>query len=129
MKLHHIALTVSVLGKSEAFYTENFGLTVAHRYAKEDIGAQAVFLSSGTAYLELFSFHKKVIGELTDLSVTGIKHVAFQTDDVSGERERLIANGLSCTEPKMGASGGTYFFTTDPDGHQIEIYENKALDV
>ena len=129
MKLHHVALTVRDLEESEAFYTKNFGLTVVHRFTKPEIGARAVFLSTGNSHIELWSFDDKKLGELTDLGVTGMKHIAFQTEDVEAEYTRLVANGLECHPVKTGTSGGTYFFTHDSDGNQIEIYENSTLQV
>ena len=122
MKIHHISLTVKDLESSIDFYTRHFGLSVAHQFEKKDAGAKAVFLGAGNSFIELFSFDEKKIGEITGLDTTGIKHVAFQTEDINAEHARLLAEGLECKPIKDGASRGKYFFTHDPDGNQIEIY-------
>jgi glyoxylase I family protein len=129
MKLHHVALTVKDLEQSVGFYTSNFNLSVAFRFERLDMGAAAVFLSTGNSYLELWAFNDKKIGELTDLGVTGIKHVAFQSEDIESDYARLVKNGLKCQQVKEGKSGGKYFFTHDLDGNQIEIYQNPMLQV
>lgn len=127
MKIHHIAITVRDLEVSKDFYIKNFGLSVAHEYEKGDIGAEAVFLSSGNSFIELFSFDEKKTGELTDLSITGIKHISFQTENIESDYARLSANGLDCKPIVEGKSGGKYFFTHDLDGNQIEVYQNLSL--
>ena len=80
------------------------------------MGAAAAVLSTGNSHLELWSFKDKKIGELTDLGVTGIKHVAFQSDDIDSDHARLSKSGLKCAPVKAGKSGGKYFFTHDLDG-------------
>jgi catechol 2,3-dioxygenase-like lactoylglutathione lyase family enzyme len=60
----------------------------------------------------------------------GFKEVKrFRRDDMGatgcflqGDNTILTEKGVMCGEMKAGASGGTYFFLSDPDGNQIEVY-------
>lgn len=125
MKLHHVALTVIDLGISISFYESLFGFKETKRFRRDDMGATGVLLQGENIMIELWQFDEARVGSREDLSVTGIKHIAFTHDDPETFRAQIIEKGVDCRPLKEGASGGQYFFFTDPDSNQIEVYKPK----
>jgi len=122
MKLHHIALTVKDLAVSLAFYGDIFGYKEAQRFRRDDLRASACFLQGDGSMLELWQFDDFRQGVREDMSVSGLRHIAFTDQDPALRREELIKKSINCGPLKTGASGGLYFFLSDPDDNQIEIY-------
>lgn len=127
MKLHHVALTVINFGISIPFYEKLFGFKETLRFRRDDMGATGVMLQGENTIIELWQFDESKIGTREDLSITGIKHIAFTHEDPETLRNSFIEKGVDCGPLKEGASGGIYFFFTDPDSNQIEIYKPKSL--
>lgn len=125
MKLHHVAITVKDLDVSISFYCELFGMQEMNRFRRDDMGATGVILKCENANIELWQFDKLQEGVREGLEFTGIRHIAFTTENVEEAYNKFVAKGISCEPVKTGASGGKYFFFTDPDGNSIEIYKPK----
>jgi glyoxylase I family protein len=123
MKSHHVALTIKDLSISIPFYENNFGFKEVNRFRRDDMGATGVMLAGENINIELWQFDDFQEGERADLSVSGIKHIAFTVDDVEALHTEFINKGIVCGDIKTGASGGKYFFFKDPDGNDIEIYK------
>ena len=123
--IHHIAITVKDLNRSVDFYKSNFGFIEATRFRREDIGGKAVQLKLGGFFLEIWEFTDSVDpkDDLADLKVYGLRHVAFSVDYLDNIYKELGAV-LKMTPPKLGSSKRNYSFLRDPDGIQIELYEN-----
>jgi catechol 2,3-dioxygenase-like lactoylglutathione lyase family enzyme len=94
MNLGHIAISVSSLKKSSAFYCRFFGLRPAETYAFKDKGMKIAMLR-GAFTLELFEFarrkplpsYRKALG--TDLQTLGVKHFSVETKDVEGRVQKI----------------------------------------
>ena len=123
MKLHHVALTVKDLTTSIIFYGEFFGFKESTRFRRDDMGATGVLLQGENTIIELWQFDKIKDGAREDLSFTGIKHIAFTDKNPQAFHDLFTNKGINCGDIKTGASGGIYFFLSDPDGNQIEIYK------
>ncbi len=125
MKIHHTAITVLSLEKSVKFYEDVFGLKVENTFEKKDLGAKIIVMSDGEGgRIELFQFKKS--GALPEnqnnISVQGVKHIAFEFRDVDAIYNKL-KNKYECTEAKNGISG-RYFFVKDPNNILVEIYKS-----
>ena len=90
-----------------------------------DLGGKAIFMGLNDFYLELWFFEdmKKNKDDLGELKIRGIRHIAFQVNNLDKTVSELKEKGLTITEPKMGASGHRYSFTSDPNGIALELYE------
>ncbi len=129
MKLHHVAITVTDLEHSIAFYKNHFGFEEVKRFERSDLNGRAVFLALGDVRLELWEFKGLKVDHLAEcpsLQRVGIRHIAFAVNNIKEECRRLLANGVEASEPRMGASGGVYAFLSDPDGIQVELYQDEA---
>lgn len=123
MKLHHVALTIKNLTISIPFYENNFGFKEVKRFRRDDMGATGVMLEGENVMIELWQFDVFKEGAKEDLSVGGLRHIAFTVDDVEALHKIFTEKGINCGKTKTGASGGIYFFFSDPDGNDIEIYK------
>lgn len=125
MKIHHIAITVNNLEESVDFYTSFFGFEVVKKFAREDMGAHATFIRLGDFQIELWHFQdmKDNLNPLDDIKVRGIRHIALAVKNLEETLLELKENGLKFSEPRLGASGHYYAFTSDPNGVALEIYQ------
>jgi predicted enzyme related to lactoylglutathione lyase len=109
-----IALQVTDLAASAAFYTEQLGLQPA---PESPPGAQ-VFATSPIPFAVREPF--------VDLSAVdrlgwGVA-VWLQADDVDGLHARLVANGTPIITPLFDGPLGRTFVFSDPDGYVITVH-------
>jgi len=117
--IHHVAVRVSDLERSIAFYAEHFDLSVVHRSTLAS-GALIAFLAhrAGGAQLELIAGlddHHRGDGL--------VHHVAFRVDDVEAAVTRLVKSGSAtiADAPLTQASGRTLATVRGPDGERVQL--------
>ncbi|MBA4320341.1 MAG: hypothetical protein C0412_18240 [Flavobacterium sp.] len=125
MKVHHIAITVNNLEESQKFYQDFFNFKISKSFEREDMGAKAVFLELEGFFIELWEFadFKENNDDLKDIKIRGIRHIAFEVENIGKIFSDFRQRGLEITEPKLGASGHMYSFTSDPNGVALGIYQ------
>ena len=130
MQLGHIALSVSNLKRSEAFYKKFFGVRCVARYAHPDKGMVIALLKKGSLTLELFEFKKrKALPQYrrtldADLRTLGVKHFSVEVGNImSWFTKCKKAHCAFATEMRTFDNGKRYFFVKDPDGIMIEFME------
>lgn len=123
MNLHHIAITVKDLSISIPFYGDFFGFIEIKRFRRDDMGATGCMLQGKNTIIELWQFDTLQEGSREDLPFTGIKHIAFTDENIEVVHKLFTSKGIQCGPLRTGASGGNYFFLSDPDGNQIEVYK------
>ncbi|MFQ5345761.1 MAG: VOC family protein [Mariprofundus sp.] len=128
---HHVALSVSDLEASVAFY-DLLGFRPVFRWRAEDESLAIVHLKQGEALLELFCFSSHVAAPesskqlATDLPRIGIKHFGVRVADVQLAKERMDSLGLAeGIKIVHGRTGIDYFFLADPDGILVEVVEDN----
>ncbi len=127
---HHVALSVSDVDESVAFYGL-LGFKPVFRWQAEDASLVIVHLRQGEALLELFCFTNTVAapessGHLeTDLPRIGIKHFGVRVDDIHAAKARMESLGLADQINIIkGRTGIDYFFIKDPSGILVEIVQD-----
>ena len=113
----HMALFVSDLQRSRAFYRDFLGFEEAFTLPKPDGSDRIAFIKiNDEQYLELFAEAPRADGR--------VYHISFYTDDAEGLRRALEARGVQ-VPPKVGTGkiGNTQFGVTDPDGHGVELVQ------
>lgn len=123
-KLHHVAIICSDLERSKRFYTEVLGFKIESENFRRERDSWKIDLSlNGTYLIELFSFPdppKRVSGP----EATGLRHLAFEVDDLESCMEELSGKGVACEAMRTDAFTSKRFtFIADPDGLPIEFYE------
>jgi metallothiol transferase len=98
--LNHIALRVTDIPRSRAFYVKHLGLSVSSE------SAGSCFLNCGPNFVALFR-----AGE------AGLDHYCYSVEDysVSSAAEKLKAEGL---EPRIN---GDRIYFDDPDGLEVQL--------
>lgn len=124
LRLHHAAIICADYERSRRFYTEVLGLRVvaetyreARRSYKLDLA-----LPDGTQ-IELFSF-PDAPPRPSYPEAQGLRHLAFEVDDVEQGKRALEAMGVSVEPVRVDELTGKRFtFFADPDGLPLELYE------
>lgn len=132
--LDHVAITVSDMDRSLAFYRGLLGCEVLGQLVLDEGTFKLVYLRRGAAYLELFA-HRAPAGSgaegasAADANAaappTGFQHVAFHATDVDAAAATLEAAGVPFDQPPRDAPGGVRLaFVRDPDGNLVELVSN-----
>src|SRR6516225_2188513 len=113
----HMALFVSDLQKSRAFYEGFLGFDEPYVLKREDGTDRIAFIKiNEDQYLELFAENPKQDGHLN--------HISFFTDSAEAMRAYLSSQGIKAPEKVgKGKIGNSNFNITDPDGHTVEIVQ------
>lgn len=121
MKLDHLALKVTDMEKSLAFYQHVLGLEVLRRSGPNEAGGYAAVLRAGEQKLDLFSRPDFVSAD-RDKPV-GMDHLCLQMDAASIDdvvadlRQAKVEIFWGPVERK----GNTSVYVYDPDGMHVEL--------
>jgi glyoxylase I family protein len=123
-RVHHIAIICSDYEKSKRFYSEILGLKILREVYREERGSYKLDLEVGNEYqIELFSFPDPP-ERPSRPEAAGLRHLAFEVDQVRDAVTHLHANGISVEAIRIDECTGKRFtFCADPDGLPIEFYE------
>ncbi|HKW96429.1 MAG TPA: VOC family protein [Bryobacteraceae bacterium] len=118
--LAHIALRVSDIGKSRAFYKDFLGFDEPFSLKNSDGSLALTFIKiNDRQYVELFPG--------LEPGTDRLHHISIETDDAERMRVYLKAHGVKVPDhvPK-GRIGNLNFNIQDPDGHTVEIVQYAA---
>lgn len=128
--LHHVALSVTDLDASIAFYSV-LDFKPVYRWHAEDDSLMIVHLKLGGFLLELFCFTNPSAAPVSsqelasDLPRIGIKHFGLRVADIHAALAQLQAQGLADgVQVVKGRTGIDYFFIKDPDAILLEIVQD-----
>lgn len=123
-KVHHIAIICSDYEKSKAFYTEVLGFDVQlETFRKERASYKCDLSLHGKYTIELFSFPNPP-KRATRPEGTGLRHLAFEVDNVKESAEILANAGIKIENVRLDESTKKKFvFFSDPDDLPLELYE------
>lgn len=122
-KVHHIAIICSDYNRSLSFY-RSLGFEVLHEYYRAERQSYKTDLALNGDYLiELFSFPDPP-ERLSYPEARGLRHLAFETDDLDEAVAELDELGYSHENVRKDEyTGKRFVFFNDPDGLPIELYE------
>ncbi|MBA4144202.1 MAG: VOC family protein [Azospira oryzae] len=123
-QIHHIAIICSDYERSKKFYTEVLGFTVAGEYYRAGRKSYKLDLKLGDQYvIELFSFPDPP-QRPSRPEARGLRHLAFQVDDVAAAIKELNVKGVQCEPIRVDEFTNKRFtFFSDPDDLPLELYE------
>ena len=125
MKFSHIALNCKDPIAVEQFYTRHFGFKRARVISLGS--SDLVFLKLGSTYLELFKTTEDRPGAAPEKdgdNYSGIRHIAFQVDDVDSVLTAMGSNALIKLGPLSFDEfipGWKTVWLADPEGNIVEI--------
>ena len=123
-KLHHLAIICKNYEVSKNFYTKVLGFTIEKEVFRKDRQSFKLDLRlNGQYLLELFSFPDPP-ERLTRPESTGLRHIAFEVDDLEESMQSLEEKGLMVEPIRIDEFTLKRFtFLFDPDDLPIELYE------
>jgi glyoxylase I family protein len=123
-RIHHIAIICSDYEKSKRFYVEKLGFEVVCETFREERASYKLDLRVGGAYqIELFSFPNPP-ARLSLPEACGLRHIAFEVDDVQETARVLMAKGIQVEPIRLDEfTNKSFTLLRDPDNLPIEIYE------
>lgn len=123
-KMHHVAIICSDYEASKKFYTKIMGFEIKNEvYRKERDSFKLDLLLNGEYVIELFSFPKPP-RRLSRPEATGLRHIAFEVDDMAVAIAHLKTNNIAFEEIRIDEYTNKKFtFISDPDNLPIELYE------
>lgn len=69
----------------------------------------------------------RVVADVRDNSVAGIRHFALRVNSIDTAREELARRGVIFSEePKPAGGGGRVLFFTDPEGNLLHLVERPS---
>lgn len=121
MKLQHIdhvAITVSDLARSLAWYTDVLGL---ERRFEDEWGDVPTMVCAGDTCVALFASDAPDPQPVPVRDTVSMRHFAFRVDGENFEvaQERFTERGIAYESADHGIAQSVYI--SDPDGHWIEI--------
>ncbi len=122
--IHHIAIICSDFQRSKDFYTKVLGFEILAETYREARDSYKLDLTlKGQYVIELFSFPNPP-SRVSRPEARGLRHLAFEVNDVAQEKEKLAAAGVTSEEIRIDELTGKKFtFFEDPDGLPLELYE------
>jgi catechol 2,3-dioxygenase-like lactoylglutathione lyase family enzyme len=116
--IDHIALAVSDVERSVAWYQEVLGL---ERRYEEAWGNFPAMVGVGLTSIALFPVEGAAAKPSPGRDVLAMRHFAFRTDRANFDlaRRELGRRGVRFESQHHGISESIYFH--DPDGHEVEI--------
>jgi glyoxylase I family protein len=123
-RVHHIAIICSDYSRSKQFYVDILGFKIVKEIYREERKSYKLDLQVGDRYqIELFSFPNPP-ARPSSPEACGLRHIAFEVDDVQDTARRLRERGVEVEPVRMDETTNKPFtFFQDPDRLPIEIYE------
>lgn len=123
-KVHHIAIICSDYKTSKKFYVEDLGLEPLQEIYREERDSYKLDLTlHGNYIIELFSFPKPP-PRSTRPEATGLRHLAFEVDDLESHLLELSKKGIVAEPVRIDEFTQKKFtFIFDPDNLPIELYQ------
>ncbi|MHC5753802.1 MAG: SMU1112c/YaeR family gloxylase I-like metalloprotein [Nostoc sp.] len=122
--IHHVAIICSDYDRSKAFYVETLGFSIIQETFRAARNSYKLDLKvAENTQIELFSFPNPPERPSKPESC-GLRHLAFQVDDVDETVVYLKSKGLEVENIRVDEiTGKKYTFFKDPDNLPLEIYE------
>jgi glyoxylase I family protein len=123
-KIDHISINVFDIERSLDFYTRILGLKQLQTVNCGDFDITYIGLPNGSR-LELFDYHAKNQTNPREESEVGLRHLAFEVEDVAAHELLLRAEGVEITLPTCDLPnlGVKVLLFLDPNGVTLEFCE------
>ena len=126
-KIDHVAINCINIQKSLDFYGRILGFKQLQTVECDGFDIIYIALPKG-GRLELFDYHGKSRNPVRKESDSGLRHLAFQVEDVLAHERLLIAEGVTITLTTRDLPNlkSRVLLFLDPDGTVIEFCERNT---
>jgi methylmalonyl-CoA/ethylmalonyl-CoA epimerase len=130
-KIEHLGIAVNNISESLKVYETLLGSMCYKTEEVESEGVKTAFLQIGESKIELLEATNRdsPIAKFLEKKGKGIHHIAFETDNIEEEIERLKAEGFELIHqsPKDGADNKRIAFLhpKSTDGILVELCQEK----
>ncbi len=123
-KIHHVAIICSDYEVSKRFYTQILGFEILQEVYRENrLSFKLDLKIASHSQIELFSFPSPP-ARVTNPEACGLRHLAFEVEDVAAVLEKLRAAGITAEDIRVDEYTNRKFtFFYDPDNLPLEIYQ------
>ena len=122
-KMHHVAIIVSDYARAKEFYVEKLGFPILRENFRPERGDWKLDLKFGDGELEIFSI-PGAPERPSYPEAQGLRHLAFQVDDIQVAVLQLKARGIQCEPIRWDPNSEKRMtFFHDPDGLPLELHE------
>ena len=129
--IDHVVVAVADLDDAIKFYTETFGMTVAHEETNEEQGVREAMVSVGDSgsCIQLLAplSPESTIAKFLDRSGPGLQQLAYRVADIDNVSQVLRERGLRLLydEPRRGTSNSrvNFIHPKDAGGVLVELVE------
>ena len=115
--LHHVAVPITDLTRSRAFYSGVLGLTEVPR---PDFDFDGAWYRVGDQQLHLIVHPPGVRGDSVGINSRN-GHLALRVRSYRDTLDHLRARGIPCTERPRNKTPWPQIYVADPDGNVIEL--------
>ena len=122
--INHVSINVIDIKRSLDFYGRILSLQQQQTVDCGDFDITYFALPDGSR-LELFDYHGRNLVMSHEESEVGLRHIAFQVEDVAAHEEHLKAAGVQITLPTCDLPnlGARVLLFLDPNGVTLEFCE------
>jgi catechol 2,3-dioxygenase-like lactoylglutathione lyase family enzyme len=122
-ELNHFGIVIKDLEKSLAFYQDVLGAKIVFKGFIESTKTDVIYLQISGGQIELLHRAAPPADE-----AFGITHIAFLTNDLDGDYQKLVDAGYEgLTAPKVAGTGvGRLAFVRDANGARVELLQRDV---
>jgi methylmalonyl-CoA/ethylmalonyl-CoA epimerase len=132
--IDHVGLAVPDLDEAITFYTEKFGMKVAHEETNEEQGVREAMIAVGDtgSHIQLLAplSPDTTIGKFLERSGPGLQQLAYRVTDIDAVCDVLRERGLRLLydAPRRGTSNSrvNFIHPKDAGGVLVELVEPAA---
>ena len=129
--IDHVGIAVPDLDEAIAFYTEKYGMKVAHEETNEEQGVREAMVAVGDtgSHIQLLAplSPDSTIGKFLDRNGPGLQQLAYRVEDIDAVSATLRERGLRLLyeQPKRGTSNSrvNFIHPKDAGGVLVELVE------
>lgn len=108
-KIDHLGIAVRSIDEAREFYEKILGLTCEKMEIVESQKVKTAFFSIGDIHIELLepTAEDSPVAKFLEKKGEGIHHIAYESDDISGQLQNAAENGATLIheKPMAGANG------------------------
>lgn len=123
-ELNHFGIFVQDLEEALHFFRDGFGFEVVFKALNEKTDTDIVYLQVAGGMIELLAPRTPSANQKF-----GVDHIAFLSNDLDADYERLVGMGAGELErPRVAGTGeGRLAYVTDPNGASVELIQRDLV--